>query len=57
MIGLMGCLIKLSQRTYIEKILEKFNMHNCSYTRARIMKGDKFAKAQCPQNDDERERK
>ncbi|KAL6333654.1 hypothetical protein AAG906_028839 [Vitis piasezkii] len=36
--------LKLSQRTYIEKILKKFNMHNCSYTRA-----------QCPQNDDERE--
>ncbi|RVW57835.1 Retrovirus-related Pol polyprotein from transposon TNT 1-94 [Vitis vinifera] len=47
--------LKLSQRTYIEKILKKFNMHNYSYTRARIMKGDKFSKAQCPQNDDERE--
>ena len=30
-------------------------MHNCSSTRAPIVKGDKFSKAQCPQNDDERE--
>ncbi|KAJ9696926.1 hypothetical protein PVL29_008922 [Vitis rotundifolia] len=47
--------LKLSQRTYIEKILKRFNMHNCSSTRAPIVKGDKFSKAQCPQNDDERE--
>ena len=45
-------LLKLSQRTYIKKILKKFNMHNCSSTRAPIVKGDKFLKAQCPQNDD-----
>ena len=45
--------LKLSQRTYIEKILNRFNMHNCSSTRAPIVKGDKFLKAQCPQNDDE----
>ncbi|WJZ96796.1 hypothetical protein VitviT2T_015444 [Vitis vinifera] len=47
--------LKLSQRTYIEKILKRFNMHNCSSTRAPIVKGDKFSKAQCSQNDDERE--
>ena len=47
--------LKLSQRTYIEKILKRFNMHNCSSTRVPIVKGDKFSKAQCPQNDDERE--
>ncbi|WJZ95017.1 hypothetical protein VitviT2T_013817 [Vitis vinifera] len=47
--------LKLSQRTYIEKILKRFNMHNCSSIRAPIVKGDKFSKAQCPQNDDERE--
>ena len=49
--------LKLSQRTYIEKILKRFNMHNCSSARVPIVKGDKFSKAQCPQNDDERERK
>ncbi|WKA01867.1 hypothetical protein VitviT2T_020119 [Vitis vinifera] len=47
--------LKLSQRTYIEKILKRFNMHNCSSTRAPIVKGDNFSKAQRPQNDDERE--
>ena len=30
-------------------------MHNCSSTRAPIVKGDKFSKAHCPQNDDKRE--
>ncbi|RVW21903.1 Retrovirus-related Pol polyprotein from transposon TNT 1-94 [Vitis vinifera] len=47
--------LKLSQRAYIEKILKRFNMHNCKSTKAPIVKGDKFSKAQCPQNDDERE--
>ncbi|RVW61973.1 Retrovirus-related Pol polyprotein from transposon TNT 1-94 [Vitis vinifera] len=47
--------LKLSQRTYIEKILKRFNMHNCSSVKVPIVKGDKFSKAQCPQNDDERE--
>ncbi|RVX10862.1 Retrovirus-related Pol polyprotein from transposon TNT 1-94 [Vitis vinifera] len=47
--------LNLSQRTYIEKILKMFNKHNCSSTRVLIVKGDKFSKAQCPQNDDERE--
>ena len=48
-------MLKLSQRTYIEKILKRFNMHNCSSTRAPVVKGDKFSKAQCPYNYDERE--
>ena len=46
--------LKLSQRAYIERILKRFNMQNCKSTRAPIVKGDKFSKAQCPQNDDER---
>ena len=48
-------MLKLSQRIYIKKILKMFNIHNCSSTRAPIVKGDKFSKARCPQNDDERE--
>nr|CAN83337.1 hypothetical protein VITISV_004574 [Vitis vinifera] len=47
--------LKLSQRTYIEKILKMFNMGNCRSSKAPIVKGDKFSKAQCPQNDDEKE--
>ncbi|RVW34940.1 Retrovirus-related Pol polyprotein from transposon TNT 1-94 [Vitis vinifera] len=45
--------LKLSQRAYIEKILKRFNMHNCKSSKAPIVKGDKFLKAQCPQNDDD----
>ena len=37
--------LKLSQTTYVEKILKRFNMHNYSSTRAPIVKGDKFSKA------------
>ena len=37
--------LKLSQRTYIEKILKRFNMHNCSSTRTPIVKDDKLSKA------------
>ena len=40
--------LKLSQRTYIEKVLKRFNMHACSPTKAPIVKGDKFSKSQCP---------
>ena len=46
--------LKLSQRAYIERILKRFNMHNCSSTKAPIVNGDKFSMAQCPQNDVER---
>ena len=47
--------LKLSQRTYIEKILKMFNMHNYNPTKAPIVEGDKFSKARYHQNDDERE--
>ncbi|XP_060972353.1 secreted RxLR effector protein 161-like [Cannabis sativa] len=30
-------------------------MHSCSFGKAPIVKGDKFSKAQCPQNDKERD--
>ena len=40
--------LKLSQRTYIEKVLKMFNMHNYNPTKAPIVEGDKFSKAQCP---------
>ena len=51
--NMVNGVLKLSQRTYIEKILKRFNMHNCKSSKALIVKGDKFSKAQCPQNDDE----
>ncbi|XP_033515330.1 secreted RxLR effector protein 161-like [Nicotiana tomentosiformis] len=43
-------LLGLSQRAYIERILERFGMKNCSPIAALIIKGDKFSLNQCPQN-------
>jgi hypothetical protein len=43
-------ILKLSQKAYIEKVLERFGMKNCSTSVAPITKGDKFSNDQCPQN-------
>jgi hypothetical protein len=40
----------LSQKSYIEKVLKKFNMHKCNPTPALIVKGVKFGKFQCLRN-------
>jgi hypothetical protein len=44
--GVLG----LSQKSYIEKVIKKFNMHKCNPTPAPIVKGVKFGKLQCPRN-------
>jgi hypothetical protein len=44
--GLLG----LSQKSYIEKVLKKFNMHKCNPTSAPIVKDIKFENFQCPRN-------
>ena len=49
--GILG----LSQETYINKVLERFRMKDCSPSIAPIVKGDKFNLNQCPRNDLERE--
>ena len=49
--GILG----LSQETYINKVLERFNMKNCSSSVAPILKGDRFDLNQCPKNDFEQE--
>ena len=49
--GLLG----LSQKTYINKILERFNMEKCSAGVVPNQKGDKFNAMQCPKNELERE--
>ena len=49
--GLLG----LSQKTYINKILERFNMEKCLAGVVPIQKGDKFNAMQCPKNELERE--
>lgn len=44
--GVLG----LSQRAYIDKVLKRFNMQNCSPSVAPVVKGDKFSLKQCPKN-------
>ena len=50
--GVLG----LSQETYINKVLKRFQMKNCSPSIAPIVKGDRLNLNQCPKNDFERER-
>ena len=50
--GILG----LSQETYINKVLERFQMKNCSPSPAPIVKVDKFSLNQCLKNDLEREK-
>ena len=45
--GLLG----LSQRTYIEKILERFRMERCSIGIIPIHKEEKFSEMQCLKSD------
>jgi len=45
--GLLG----LSQKAYINKILERYNMDKCSSGSVPIQKGDKFGLFQCPKNE------
>ncbi|RVW62453.1 Retrovirus-related Pol polyprotein from transposon TNT 1-94 [Vitis vinifera] len=49
--GILG----LSQETYINKILERFRMKNCSPSVSLIVKGDRFNLNQCLKNDLEKE--
>ena len=42
--------LALSQKAYLEKILKKYDMHISKLTPAPIVKGDSFAKHQCPKN-------
>ncbi|XP_075107162.1 secreted RxLR effector protein 161-like [Nicotiana tabacum] len=44
-------LLRLSQKGYIERILERFNMNNYSAGIVPIQKRDKFSLMQCPKND------
>ena len=44
--GILG----LSQKSYIEKILKRFGMHDCKPGDTPVAKGDKFSLSQCPKN-------
>ena len=50
--GILG----LSQKTYINRVLEIFRMKDCSPSVAPIMKGNRFNLNQCPKNDFEKEK-
>ena len=50
--GLLG----LSQRAYIDRVLERFGMQGCAPGQAPIVKGDKFGQFQCPKNDLEKDK-
>ena len=43
-------ILGLSQKAYIEKVLERFGMKHCSSIAAPIVKGEKFSLDQCPKN-------
>ncbi|XP_071905715.1 secreted RxLR effector protein 161-like [Coffea arabica] len=47
-------ILSLSQKAYIEKVLERFGMKHCSSIAAPIVKGEKFSLDQCPKNELER---
>ncbi|EOX94267.1 Gag-protease-integrase-RT-RNaseH polyprotein, partial [Theobroma cacao] len=49
--GIMG----LSQKAYINKVLKRFQMKDCSPSVTPIVKGDKFNLNQCPKNELEKE--
>ncbi|RVW50384.1 Retrovirus-related Pol polyprotein from transposon TNT 1-94 [Vitis vinifera] len=49
--GVLG----LSQKGYIDRVLERFNMQSCSSGVAPILKGDKLSKKQCLRNNMEKE--
>ena len=43
-------MLGLSQKAYIERVLERFRMKDCALSVEPIVKGDKFNQDQCPQN-------
>ena len=47
-------ILGLSQKAYIDKVLERYGMMTCSSSVVPIQKGDKISLNQCPQNDLER---
>ncbi|VVA35697.1 PREDICTED: Retrovirus-related Pol poly from, partial [Prunus dulcis] len=48
--GVLG----LSQKSYIEKVLKRFNMQNCTGSDIPISKGDKLSTEQAPKTEQEK---
>ena len=49
-------IMRLSEQTYIEHILKRFNMQSYSFGKTPIVKGNIFSKGQYPHNDIERDK-
>ena len=45
------CILGLSQKAYIDKVLSRFGMRNCAPRDTPVAKGDKFSLHQCPKNE------
>jgi hypothetical protein len=43
-------MLSLSQKAYIQKVLKRYNSHECSATLVLFTKGDKLRIFQCPRN-------
>ena len=46
-------ILRLSQKSYIERILERYGMKDCKPGDTPVAKGDKFSLAQCPKHQSE----
>ena len=44
-------ILRLSQKSYINKVLKRFGMQDCKPGDTPMSKGDKFSLCQCPKND------
>jgi ureidoglycolate hydrolase len=44
--GVLG----LSQKSYIDIVLKRYNMHKCSTTPTLVLRGNKLGTFQCPKN-------
>ena len=44
-------ILRLSQKSYIDKLLKRFGMQDCKPGDTHVSKGDKFSLCQCPKND------
>ena len=43
-------ILRLSQKSSIDKVLKRFSMKDCSSLDTPVAKGDKFSLTQCPKN-------
>jgi hypothetical protein len=44
------CVLGLSQKSYIDRVLKRYNIYKCFTMPAPVVKGDKLGTFQCPKN-------